>query len=247
MPHTTPPHRKPALVASPIPLAALLVAAALGLAACGGSSSTTATTNAAATNAPAATSTGSSSTGSGSSTGSAGSSTGTTGGVTGTTPGRLNPVRFSAVRACLAKKGIALPQRTPGSPRGFLGGAGGPQLPKGMSRTQFQEALRSCGGGFAGGRLGPGRSAFTSPRFHAALVRFAACLRQNGINVGEPNTSGKGPVFDTRGINTGSLQFKAASTKCRTVLLYGLRGRKAAPGAAGAAPGSAGATPGAAG
>jgi hypothetical protein len=92
-----------------------------------------------------------------------------------------------------------------------------------MSRTQLQEALRSCGGGFTGGRLGPGRSAFTSPRFHAALVRFAACLRQNGVNVGEPNTSGKGPVFDTKGINTGSPQFKAASTKCRAVLFSSQR------------------------
>ncbi len=236
MPHTTPPRRKPALVASPIPLAALLVAAALGLAACGGSSSTT-TTNSAATNAPAAKSTGSSSTGSaGSTTGSAGTSTG---GVTGATPGRPNPARFSAVRACLAKKGITLPQRAPGSPRGFPGGAGGPQLPKGVSPTQFQEALRSCGGGFAGSRLGPGHSAFTSPRFHAELVRFAACLRQNGVNVGEPNTSGKGPVFDTKGINTGSPQFKAALAKCRSVLFFGLRGRKAAPGAAGATPGAA--------
>jgi hypothetical protein len=78
-------------------------------------------------------------------------------------------------------------------------------------------------------------------------VRFAACLRQSGINVGEPNTSGKGPVFDTRGINTGSPQFKAASAKCRAVLLFGLRGRHAAPGAAGAAPGTASTTPGAAG
>jgi hypothetical protein len=222
MPHTTPPRRKPALVASPILLAALLVAAALGLAACGGSSSTTTTTNAAATNAPAATSTG--------------SSTGTTGttSTTSTTPGRPNPARFSAVRECLAKKGIALPQRTPGSPGGF---AGGPQLPKGVSRTQLQEALRSCGGGFTGRRLGPGRSAFTSPRFHEALVRFAACLRQNGVNVGEPNTSGKGPVFDTKGINTGSPQFKTASMKCRTVLFAGRP--KATPGAAGATPGAA--------
>jgi hypothetical protein len=237
MPHTTPPRRKRALVASPIPLAALFVAAALGLAACGGSSSTTTTTtNAAATNAPAATSTGSSSAGS------AGSSTSTTGGVTGATPGRPNSPRFSAMRECLAKKGITLPQRTPGSPGGFAGGAGRPQLPKGMSRTQLQEAFRSCGGSFTGGRLGPGRfgpghSGFTSPRFHTALVRFATCLRQNGVNVGEPNTSGKGPVFDTKGINTGSPQFKTASIKCRSVLFAGRP--KVTPGTAGAPPGAA--------
>jgi hypothetical protein len=239
MPHTTTPRRKSTLAASLIPLAALLVAAALGLAACGGSSSTTTTTttNAAATNAPTApttsprapTSTGSSSTGSaGSSTGSAGTSTSST------APGRPNTARLSAVRACLAKKGIALPLRTLDT----LGGAGGPQLPKGMSRTQFQEALRSCGGGFTGGRLGSGRlgagrTAFTSPRFHEALVHFATCLRQNGMNVGEPNTSGKGPIFDTKGVNTGSPKFRAAAVKCRSVLFTGLRHPRASPGAAG--------------
>jgi hypothetical protein len=221
MPHTSPTRRKPALAVSLIPLAALLVAAALGLVACGGSSNTaTTTTNAAATNAP-------------STTGS--SSTGTPGTTPDTTPGRPNPARFSAMRECLAKKGITLPQRTPGSHGGFAGGRGG-TLPKGMSRAQFAEALKSCGGGFNGpGRFAGGakgfRNQFNNPRFRSVLVRFSACLRQHGIDVGEPNTSGKGPIFDTKGINTGSPQFRAASTACRSMLL-GALGSTAHPGAA---------------
>jgi hypothetical protein len=235
-PHRTP-RRTPKSFTPLIALAATLVAAALGLAACGGSTSTTTTTqtaaNAAATGTTTAgtTSTGTSTAG-GTSTGTP--STGTTT-PTGTTPAD-RAARFSAVRTCLSKKGITLPQRTAGA-GGFPGAGSGAQLPKGMSRAQFAEALQSCGAGFDDNhfsRHGKGfHNPFNNPRFHTVLARFAACLRQNGINVGEPNTSGKGPIFDTKGINTGSAQFKAAEAKCRSTLLYALRSNHAHPGASG--------------
>ncbi len=228
-PHRTP-RRKLTALPSLIALTATLVAASLGLAACGGSTNTTTTTqttaNAAATGTTTAgtsssgtTSTGTSSTGT-SSTATSGTST------TGATPA-ARAARFAAVRTCLSKKGIALPQRG-------AGGFGGAQLPKGMSRAQFAEALRSCGAGFKGSHFSKGANGFKNPfnnaRFHAVLVRFAACMRQNGVNVGEPNTSGKGPIFDTKGINTGSAQFKAASVNCRSTLLGALKSGKAHPG-----------------
>jgi hypothetical protein len=213
MPHISIKGRTPAVAALTIALLACI-----GLAACGGSSSTSTqtTANAAATGATTGTTT-----------------TGTTTPGTSSTPtvppGRPDPARFTTMRACLAKKGITLPPRTPGA-GGFLGG--GPQLPKGVTRAQYAEALKACGANFpAGGHFNRAPRAFTSPRFHEVLVHFAACLRQNGINVGEPNTSGKGPVFDTKGLNTGSTQFKAAEAKCRSTLLSGLR-PKARPGAA---------------
>ncbi|MGH2854336.1 MAG: hypothetical protein ACRDLF_09130 [Solirubrobacteraceae bacterium] len=225
MPHPRTHSRTPAAVT----LLILLLASA-GLAACGssGSSSSTSaqtTANAAATGTPGTTSSGTSSTGTTPGTTPSGTSS------TGTTPaGRPNAGRFTAMRACLARKGIALPQRTPGA-GGPLGG--GPQLPKGVTRAQFAEALKSCSGSsFTGNHFHRVPHAFNSPRFHQALARFAACLRQNGVNVGEPNTTGKGPVFDTKGINTGSPQFKAAATKCRSVLFSGSP-PKATPGAAG--------------
>jgi hypothetical protein len=210
MPHTSTKGRTPALAALTIALLACT-----GLAACGGSSSTTTqtTANAAATGTTAT-----------------GTTTPTTPGTSSTPtvpPGRPNPARFTAMRACLAKKGITLPPRTPGA-GGFLGGA--PQLPKGVTRAQYAEALKACGANFPGGHFKRVPRAFTSPRFHEVLVRFAACLRQNGINVGEPNTSGKGPIFDTKGLNTGSTQFKAAEAKCRSTFIAGLR-PKATPGA----------------
>jgi hypothetical protein len=241
MSHNSIPRRRLTALPSLIALAAILVAASLGLAACGGSSSTTTTTettaNAAATGTTTAgtsstgtTSTEPSSTGT-SPTGTSSTPTTPTAPTTGTTPA-ARAARFAAVRTCLSKKGITLPQRGAG---GFAGG--GAQLPKGMSRAQFAEALRSCGSGFKGSRFNKGASGFKNPfnnaRFHAVLARFAACMRQNGVNIGEPNTSGSGPVFDTKGINTGSAQFKAASANCRSTLLGALKSNSAHPGATG--------------
>jgi hypothetical protein len=215
MPHIHSNRRPPA--ASAIALTLLL--ACLGLAACGGSSKSSST----AANAAATTAT-----------------TSTTGGGAGKGAGGPNAGRFAALRECLQKDGITLPKRTPGQRRpggagGFPGGGGsgaGPQLPKGVTRVQYEAALKKCGGNaFAGG--GGGGRRFNSPVFKAALAKFSACMRENGVNVPTPNTSGKGPIFDTKGLNTSSAQFKAAETKCSGDLRSGFRG------GAGGAPGGA--------
>jgi hypothetical protein len=136
--------------------------------------------------------------------------------------------RFEALRECLEKQGITLPQRVPGgkrpqpgtaSPLGGLGG--GPRLPKGVTRAQYEAALKKCGGGFQG-RL---RGFTSSPAFKKSLEKFAACMRQNHVAVPKANTSGKGPIFSTKGINTSSAAFKAAESKCISLL------RVARPGA----------------
>jgi hypothetical protein len=139
------------------------------------------------------------------------------------------------MRECLQKNGIALPERTPGSgPRGGfsgVGAGGGPQLPKGVTRAQYEAALKKCGGGhfFAGG----GASRIKNPVFDAALAKYGTCLRQNGINLPAPNTSGNGPIFNIKGINTSSPQFKAASVKCRGALIGAFRRPAGAPGTGG--------------
>jgi hypothetical protein len=211
--------RKPAAPATAV---LVLLLACLGLAACGGSSSS--------------------------------SSTGTTAAATGTGAKGANAGRFTAVRECLQKQGITLPQRTPGQKRpgggagGFLGGgagtggaagsAGGPQLPKGVTRARYEAALKKCGAGKFGARGGGAR--FKSPAFQAALAKFATCMRANGVNVPAPNTSGDGPVFDTKGIDTTSAKFKAAEAKCQSDLSGAFR---RGPGAGGSGAGS-GAAPG---
>jgi hypothetical protein len=228
MPHTYRSNRRPLLAASAIVIALLL--ACLGLAACGGSSqgsSSTTATNAGATS----------------------TSTAPTTGAAGKGPAATNAGRFAALRECLQKNGITLPkpgagQRRPRGAGGLLGGgAGGPQLPKGVTRAQYQAALKRCGSSFVGG--GSGR--FKSPAFKTALAKFATCMRENGVNIPAPNTSGSGPIFNTKGINTASAQFKTAETKCSSDLRAGFQSRAGAngapgrPGAAGAngAPGSA--------
>ncbi len=217
--------RKPATVALAL-LALLLVS--LGLAACGSSSSSSSSTTA------------------------------TTSASTGTGAKGPNAGRFAAVRECLQKEGITLPKRTPGQKRppggagGFLGGGGaggaaGPQLPKGVTRAKYEAALKKCGGSTFGHG---GATRFDSPTFKAALAKFATCMRQNGVNVPAPNTSGSGPVFDTKGIDTSSAQFKAAEAKCQSDLSgafkrgtgAGAPGTNGAP--AGAAPPSSGEAPG---
>jgi hypothetical protein len=132
---------------------------------------------------------------------------------------------------------VTLPAPTPGQgPLGLGGPAGARQLPKGVTRAQVQAAMKKCGGGGGlrgpNGRAGPRR--FGSPTFRKALAAFAACMRSNGVKLPEPDTSGTGPVFSTKGINTASASFKAASAKCQSVLrsAFPRRPPRAAPGGA---------------
>ncbi len=220
MPHTNTRSRKPAVAA-----VVVLLLACLGLAACGGSMSATSTSaNAASTGAAS----GTSSTG----------STSTTSGAPGSGRGLA---RFAAMRECLQKNGITLPKRTPGAHPGggFVPGAGaggGPQLPSGVTRAQYEAALKKCGGSGHFFRRGGAAGRLNNPVFKAALTKYGDCLRQNGINLPAANTSGNGPIFDTKGINTSSSQFKTASAKCRSALLGAFRRPAGAPGAAGAPP-----------
>jgi len=197
----------------------LLVLAGVLLAACGGSSKSATTT--------------------------ASASASTTTSAKTATPGKASGFgkRFAAIRECLKKEGVTLPTRKPGQGPGGGGllGGGGAGAPAGVNKAKFEAAVKKCGGNFAvprGGFAG-GTSRFNSPAAKQALAKFAACLRENGVKVGEANTSGKGPIFNTTGINTQSAQFKAAETKCRADLAgaFGARPGAAAPGAPGAGTG----------
>jgi hypothetical protein len=202
----------------PVTAVLVLVLASLALAACGGSSSTSSS--------PTTSSAGASAT------------TPTTGGPAGAPGGR-----FATIRECLKKNGITLPTRKPGQAPGaggFLGG-GGPALPKGVSRAQYEAAIKKCGGFPRGGfPKGRGFRGFNTPAAKQALTKFAACMSENGVKIPAPNTSGKGPIFNTKGIDTAGAKFKAAETKCRSALLGAFRAR---PGANGTAPGAAATTP----
>jgi hypothetical protein len=116
------------------------------------------------------------------------------------------------------------------------GGPRGLQPPKGVSQSQFQAALKKCGAGNFGGKAG----AVNSASARAALTKYAACLRENGVSVPEPDTSGNGPVFNTKGIDTSSSTFKAAQSKCQSDLRGAFPGGGPGGGAGGGAPPSGG-------
>jgi hypothetical protein len=164
-----------------------------------------------------------------------------------TSPGTPNAAagapgsRFTALRECLQKAGITLPKRTPGQRRppgvgGFLGGVpgagGGPQLPKGVTREQYETALRKCGGNLVGRG-----NRFNSTGLKQAFAKFSACMHQNGISLPKANTSGHGPVFNTAHLNTASAQFKTAEAKCGALLRVALPGGPARSGTGAAAGG----------
>ncbi len=175
--------------------AIVLVLASLALAACGSSSPTKSTSTSAASTSAASTST-----------------------LAPTATGSI-PHRVALLRECLKKQGITLPARRPGqrgAPQGFRPGSG---LPSGVSRQKYAAAIKTCGGVLGFGHGGPGGLArFTSPAYRAALTKFAACMREHGVNVATPNTSGSGSVFSKRGVDIHSTKFKAAEAKCGSLL-----------------------------
>jgi hypothetical protein len=195
--HTPRAHQPTSRHTRPV-LALLVLGACLMLAACGSSS------------------------GSGGSTNSANSKSATTS----SNPPGAGSARSTTLRECLQKQGITLPSAPAGGnpqssgsapPTGTAGQppSGGFKLPKGESAAQLQAALKKCGGGnFPAG----GAARFRGAGSSKALAKFSACMRENGVNLPAPNTSGKGPVFDTKGINTSSAAFKSAESKCRSDL-----------------------------
>ncbi len=134
--------------------------------------------------------------------------------------------RASGLRACLQKNGVVLPTFTPGGgPTGATGATGrhffgfGPGAGATTERAKLRAALQKCGAGRAGffrGGAGPG--GVRSPAYQAGLIKFAACMREHGVNLAAPNTSGTGPVFSTKGINRQSSTFMQADMKCRPLL-----------------------------
>lgn len=181
--------------------------------------------------------------------GSSGGTSSSTTASTSSTAARPAAGRFAALRTCLQKNGITLPQRTPGQrprggaggPGGLLGGGsgapkGGPKLPAGVTSAQYQAALKKCGGGTGFARGGAG-GRLNSGAFRQALTKLSTCMRQSGIDLPTPNTSGKGPVFNTKGLNTSSSKFKTAYAKCQSTLRGSFRGQPGGGAPAGGAPG----------
>lgn len=154
--------------------------------------------------------------------------------------------RSAALRECLKKAGITLPSAPSGNPGNGAppsGGAGGFKPPEGGSGSKFQEAIKKCGGG---GFPAGGRGNINSASAKAALTKYESCMRENGVDLPAANTSGTGPVFSTKGIDTSSQSFKSAQKTCQGDL-KGAFGTGSPPSGAAPPGGGEGAAPGGAG
>jgi hypothetical protein len=134
-------------------------------------------------------------------------------------------------KACLKEKGVELP--------GFKGGEGGPpssaekpeggEMPKrgeggppaggfgGEGSEEMKKAFEECGvetPEFKGGAGGKPNT--NSAAFKKQVNEYVACVRENGYELGEPNFSGEGPVFEKS--ESKSTEFKKASAQCQELL-----------------------------
>ncbi|HEX4307881.1 MAG TPA: hypothetical protein VHZ54_17735 [Solirubrobacterales bacterium] len=193
----------------------VLVIGALVLAGCGGSS-------------------GGSSTGTSTTANAAGGSTAEGG------PGGAFDVSEEA-KACLKEKGVELPEFKAGEggpqgggepPSGAEGGGPptgeGGEMPSGEGgppaggfggegNEEMRKAFEECGvetPEFKGGA--GGKPNVNSAAFKKQVKEYVACVRENGYEIGEPNFSGEGPVFEKS--ESESAAFKKASAQCESLL-----------------------------
>jgi len=82
---------------------------------------------------------------------------------------------------------------------------------KSMSSTSGTARKATGGARASSPRGGRGRKRTSATQRYA---RFAACMRRHGVSLPAPNTSGKGPIFATKGPDPRSRTFKAADRKC---------------------------------
>ncbi|HEX4752520.1 MAG TPA: hypothetical protein VH268_06455 [Solirubrobacterales bacterium] len=194
-------------------MALALLLGALVLAGCGGGGSSSSSTSESSTTANSSGSEGSGSEGSG---------------PEGKAGGMFNI--SEEAKACLKEKGFEMPE--------FKGGEGGPpgggERPEGgppgggkafggEHSEEMKKDFEECGvelGGFKGGPGGEGgKPNMNSAAFKEQIEEYAACVRENGYEIAEPNFSGEGPVFEKS--ESESAAFKKASASCESLLKGG--------------------------
>jgi hypothetical protein len=142
-------------------------------------------------------------------------------------------------KACLKEKGVELPEfkggegGPPGSTEGEMPEPGekpeGGEMPEGgppeggfggEGSEEMTKAFEECGvetPEFKGGPGGEGGKPNTnSAAFKKQVNEYVACVRENGYELGEPNFSGEGPVFEKS--ESESAEFKKASAQCQELL-----------------------------
>jgi hypothetical protein len=119
-------------------------------------------------------------------------------------------------RSCIEDKGVTLPE--PGNGQPPSGGTPSGGAPGGDFQ-ELQQALEDCGVDVPNGP--PGGANFDPSAIRKQIGQYVACVRKNGYDLPDPNTSGNGPVFDPSQVDQNDPKFKAASAECQDRLPQG--------------------------
>ena len=119
----------------------------------------------------------------------------------GTTSGGSNSDELLVYVRCLRSQGMDLPDPKPGQTLGqWFQGAN-------IDTAQFREANTKCADKLPAGV----RERASSPETQDQLVKFAQCMRENGVDMPDP----KGGQVDFGNLDRNSPQFKKAEEICR--------------------------------
>jgi hypothetical protein len=126
-----------------------------------------------------------------------------------------------AQRSCIEGKGVTVPQGGGQPPSGGSPPQGAPSggAPGGQDFQKLQQALQDCGVNVPNGP--PGGGNFNPASARKQISAYVACVRKNGYDLPQPNTSGNGPVFDSSQVDQNDPKFKTASAKCQNLLPQG--------------------------
>jgi hypothetical protein len=118
-----------------------------------------------------------------------------------------------AYAKCMREHGVDMPDPQPGG----QGGVAFRLDSDGIDRETFEAAQEACGDLVQGG-FGPGRT--LSPEDQDALVEFAACMREHGIDMPDPQTAGGGGAvrIGGDGLDPGSPEFQDAMEACQELM-----------------------------
>ncbi|GII91802.1 hypothetical protein [Sinosporangium siamense] len=109
-----------------------------------------------------------------------------------------DPLKFAR---CMRENGIDMPDPD-GRPKVNFGGAE-------VNKEAFAKAQKECGKYMAGG-MGADRS---DPKVRDRMLKFAQCMRENGVNM--PDPSEEGGMMRRGDVNPESETFKKAMEACR--------------------------------
>jgi hypothetical protein len=82
----------------------------------------------------------------------------------------------------------------------------------GVSSSQFQSAYSACQHLLPNGGNGPDQTAAQQAR--AQALRYSQCMRDHGVTLPDPDSSGRIPDPASVGIDQGAAQFQAANQAC---------------------------------